>query len=112
MTIRTLAPWQVWWADFSPQVGREQAGQRPAIVVGTPLACELPNQLAIVLPCTTTDRGLPFHPAVDLGRPSFAMCDQIKSVSVDRLVRAHPARLRQDEIETIRFVLNQMIDLG
>ena len=81
-------------------------------MVGTTLACELPNRLAIVLPCTTTDRGLPFHPAVDLGRPSFAMCDQIKSVSVDRLVRRHPVRLRDAEIESVRFVLRQMIDVG
>lgn len=31
-----LAPWQVWWVDFDPQLGREQAGLRPAIVVSTP----------------------------------------------------------------------------
>src|SRR5690606_8766262 len=43
-----LAPWQVWWVDFDPQVGREQAGRRPAIVVGSTLACSLPNRLAIV----------------------------------------------------------------
>lgn len=106
-----IAPWQVWWVDFSPQIGREQAGRRPAIVVGTTFACALPNRLAIVIPCTGSDRSLPFHPPVALERPSFAMCDQLKSISRDRLQRRHPARLDPAEIETIKFVLRRMIDV-
>ena len=106
-----IAPWEVWWADFDPQVGREQAGLRPAIVVGTALACQLPNQLAFVVPCTTTDRQLPFHPRVtSLERPTFAMCDQLKSVSRERLRRRHSARLPPEDFEVIRFVMRQMID--
>lgn len=106
-----VAPWQLWWTDFDPQIGREQAGLRPAIVVGTPFACQLPNQLAFVVPCTTTDRGLPFHPEVSsLDRPTYAMCDQLKSISRKRLVRRHPAPLQPDEINGIKFVLRQMID--
>jgi mRNA interferase MazF len=105
-------PWQVWWTDFDPQVGHEQAGLRPAIVVGTALACRLPNRLVIVVPCTTTNRGLPFHPGVSLGRSSFAMCDQVKSISVDRLTKHHPARLSAEEIDAVKFALRQMIDVG
>lgn len=106
-----IAPWDVWWTDFDPQMGREQAGLRPAVVVGTAFACQLPNELAVVVPCTTTDRQLPFHPPLtSLGRPSFAMCDQLKSVSRRRLTRRHPARLQADEIDAIRFVLRQLVD--
>lgn len=105
------APWEVWWTDFDPQVGREQAGQRPAIVAGTMFACQLPNELTFVVPCTTADRGLPFHPALSsLNQPSFAMCDQLKSISRDRLVRRHPAALETREIDSIKFVLRQLID--
>ncbi len=109
--IPKIAPWEVWWTDFDPQVGREQAGLRPAIVVGTLFACQLPNQLALVVPCTTTDRGLPFHPAVtSLDRPTFALCDQVKSISRKRLVRRHPATLHAADLDSIKFVLGQMID--
>lgn len=109
---REIAPWQVWWANFDPQVGREQAGQRPAIVVGTAFACQLPNQLAFVVPCTTTNRQLPFHPrATAFERATFAMCDQLKSISRDRLLRRHPARLTDADIDAIRFVLTRMIDV-
>lgn len=107
-----VAPWEVWWANFDPQVGREQAGRRPAIVVGTAFACQLPNQLAFVVPCTSTDRELPFHPRVGaFDRPTFAMCDQLKSISRSRLLRRHPANLRQEDIDSIRFVLRRMIDV-
>ena len=69
------------------------------------------NQLAFVVPCTTTNRKLPFHPAVDsLDQPSFAMCDQLKSISQQRLMRRHPARLQREEIDAIKFALRQMID--
>lgn len=114
MTARPrVAPWQVWWADFTPQVGREQAGERPAVIIGTALACGLPNGLAIVVPCTSADRGLPFHPAINLdGRRGVAMCDQVKSISTDRLLRPHRGSLSTHEIDTIKFALRQMIDVG
>lgn len=108
-----IAPWQVWWVDFDPQVGREQAGRRPAIIVGTALACSLPNRLAIVVPMTSTDRGLPFHPPVALGnRTGYAMTDQIKSISIERLVGRHQAALRPEDVDAVRFALRQMISVG
>ncbi|GAA4904165.1 mRNA interferase MazF [Stackebrandtia albiflava] len=107
-----FAPWQVWWVQFTPQVGREQAGHRPAVVVGTKLMCDLPNGLVPVVPCTTTNRRLAIHPEVDLdGRPGVVLCDQIKALSVDRFDKPHPARLTDAEIDRIRFVLRQLIDV-
>jgi mRNA interferase MazF len=109
---RRIEPWQVWWVDFDPQVGREQAGERPAIVVGTGLACDLPNGLALVVPLTSTDRDLPVHPPVELaGRTGFAMCDQIKSISRQRLRRRHKGALTQQDIDRVRFVLRRIIDI-
>lgn len=108
---RTIAPWQVWWVDFDPQRGREQAGQRPAVVIGSAFACELPNNLVLVVPCTTKNRDLPFQPPLtSLGQPSFAMCDQVKSISRQRLVRQHPGRLEKPEVDAIRFALRRLVD--
>jgi len=56
-------------------------------------------------------RQLPFHPPVaSLERLSFAMCDQIKSISRSRLVRRHHGHLESGEIDAIKFVLRRMID--
>jgi mRNA interferase MazF len=98
--------------NFDPQVGREQKGVRPAIIVGTKLSCDLPNRLVSLVPCTTTDRNLPVHPAIDLGgKPGVALCDQMRATSIDRLVRPHSARPSSDEIDRIRFALRQLIDI-
>lgn len=110
MVSRTLQPWQVWWADFSPQMGHEQAGVRPAIVVGSPLACGLPNGLVIVVPLTTRDRQLPFQPSVQLGpKTGYAMTDQVKSISRQRLLRPHSEILNPTDINQVRIALNRML---
>lgn len=47
MTPGQLRPWQVWWANFDPQVGHEQAGHRPAVVISTAFECALRNLIGI-----------------------------------------------------------------
>lgn len=112
MTANQLRPWQVWWADFDPQVGHEQAGNRPAVVISTAFECALPNGLTIVVPCTTTNRGLPYQPQLaSLNQPTFAMCNHLKSISRDRLRRPHRVRLSTEEIDTIKFALRGLIDI-
>ncbi len=93
---------EIWDLNFDPQVGREQAGVRPALVISTNRFNRLPNGLHIVVPITGTDRGLPFHVAIQppeggLTKYSFAMCDQVKSLSIRRFVR----RRGQVEPETL-----------
>jgi mRNA interferase MazF len=104
----SIAPWQVWAVDFDPQVGREQAGRRPGIVVASIFACHNVNELVIVVPCTTRMRGLSYQPRVNLARRSVAQCDQVKSISTDRLVRLLPVTLSQEEISEVRFAVRRM----
>ena len=53
----------------------------------------------------------PFHPQVaSLQRPTFAMCDQLKSVSRERFRRRHSVRLQIEDVTAIQFVLHWMID--
>jgi len=106
-----IAPWQVWWVNFDPQVGHEQAGRRPAIVVGTALACSIPNGLALLVPCTSTNRNLPWQPQVTLvGRACYAMCDQVKALAVERLADRHKAgTVGTAAREAIAFALRQLI---
>jgi mRNA interferase MazF len=110
--VRT-APWQVWWCDFGEPLGREQSGLRPAVVVGTPLACRMPNGLEIVLPCTSTDRGLPHHVPIRLdGERSWVLTDHVKSISEQRLHSRIAAALAPAEIAEITFALRQLIAVG
>ena len=67
--------------NFDPQVGREQKGRRPALVVSSTLF-NRHTGLAMVCPMTNTCRGVPFHveaPA-DSSLTGYIMVEQIKSI--------------------------------
>jgi mRNA interferase MazF len=105
-------PWEVWWANLDPARGHDQRGRRPVIVVGSALACSLPNGLVIVIPTTTTPFPVPYRVEVSLDRDltSFAMCEQVKSISVDRLESLHRCRtLPGPERLAVRFAVQQML---
>ena len=79
------------WAELDPARGRKQAGRRPALVVASDLYLEQADTLAIVLPGTSRDRGWPNHvllqgPDLSLAKPTFAMTEQPRTVTRDRLV--------------------------
>lgn len=78
------------WAELDPARGREQAGRRPAVVIASDLYLEQADTLAIIVPATTKDRGWPNHvplrgPDLILGEPTFAMTEQPRTVTRERL---------------------------
>lgn len=66
---------------FDPQLGYEQKGRRPALVVSNTLF-NSQTQLAMVCPITNTFRNVPFHVKVpsDSSLTGYIMVEQIKSV--------------------------------
>lgn len=82
---------EVWLVNLNPTKGHEQRGRRPCLVVSANPFNEGPAGLAVVLPITTTDRGIPWHVQVDppeggLDRPSFIMCEQPRTIDERRLM--------------------------
>jgi mRNA interferase MazF len=90
---------QIWSVTLDPVVANEQAGARPCLIVSADRFNDLPIRQSIVVPLTTRDRGLPHHvPVMDdggLNRPSWAMCEAVRTVSAQRFGRligtANPA---------------------
>jgi len=81
----------IWLVDLNPTRGHEQAGRRPALVVSTNAFNQGPAGLVVVLPLTTTERDIPLHVSVlppegNVRQPSYVKCEDIRSVSVQRLV--------------------------
>ena len=82
---------EVWLVDFGEPVGREQSGRRPAVVVSSDLLNESRAGVVVVLPITTTYRGLPSHIEIDRGSSgldevSYAKCEDVKSISEQRFI--------------------------
>jgi mRNA interferase MazF len=82
---------EVWLLDFGDPVGQEQSGKRPAVVVSADSLNESRAGVVVVVPITTAYRGLPSHVEIDRGSSgldevSYAKCEDIKSVSEQRLL--------------------------
>ncbi len=56
---------EVWLVNFGDPVGREQSGRRPAVVVSADALNQSPAGVVVVVPITTTYRGLPSHVEID-----------------------------------------------
>ncbi|MEJ1933096.1 type II toxin-antitoxin system PemK/MazF family toxin, partial [Nostoc sp. NIES-2111] len=81
---------EVWLVDLNPVRGHEQAGKRPGLIISVDLFNQSPSGLIIVLPITSKDKGIPFH--VEINPPeggikvqSFIKCEDVRSISVERL---------------------------
>jgi len=82
---------EVWLVDFGEPDGREQAGIRPAVVVSADALNEGPAGVVVIVPVTSTRRDLPSHVEIEPGEsgldhPSYAKCEDVKSVSERRLI--------------------------
>lgn len=85
-----LARGEVWLANLNPVKGHEQAGKRPCLIISVDLFNQGASGLVVILPITSKDKGIPFH--VELTPPegglkvrSFIKCEDIRSISVERL---------------------------
>jgi mRNA interferase MazF len=104
----------VWSVSFDPTVGREQAGTRPALVVSVDKFNHGPADLVVVLPITSHDKKQPIHvpvraPEAGLSTLSFIKCDDIRSVSKQRLKKFYgtvsPRTMAEVELR-IRILLD------
>ena len=82
----------IWTVDLDPTRGREQAGRRPALIVSVDLFNHGPADLVVVLPLTSKDKGIPLHvrvapPEGGVEEPSFVKCEDVRSISKQRLAK-------------------------
>jgi mRNA interferase MazF len=105
----------VWLVDFGQPVGHEQAGVRPAVVVGSATHCRFPIGMALVVPLTTRDRGLEHHVQIGsaesgLRRPSWARTEDITAVSTERFTQGKPlGTASASEVVRLREWLREMV---
>ena len=102
------------WAVLEPVKGREQGGHRPVLVVSSPDYLETVTTLAIIVPITTVDRGWPNHILIrgdtGLTTDSWAMTEQLRTVSRDRLTRVS-GRASAECMAAVRLWIGDFLDL-
>jgi mRNA interferase MazF len=100
---------EIWLADLDPTRGHEQAGKRPVLVISADLLNSGPAELVIVLPTTTVYKGIISHVEVNppeggLDRKSYIKCEDIRSISKERLT----AKLGRVSSETMTAVQDRV----
>jgi len=92
---------------FDPQLGHEQRGRRPALVISNDLFNQRTG-LAIVCPVTNRQRDIPFHVALPAGGEvtGFVMVEQVKAIDF----RARRARLIQKLPLTVLNEVRSILD--
>ncbi|MEX2188416.1 MAG: type II toxin-antitoxin system PemK/MazF family toxin [Pirellulales bacterium] len=105
----------VWYVDFDPTRGHEQAGRRPALVISADGFNRGSAGLAVVLPITSKAKGIRSHVPVaakegGLTKASYVKCEDIRSVSLQRLGKRLGA-VAPTTLATVDNVLRILLDL-
>ena len=100
------------WLEFDPQVGREQAGHRPAIVL-TPQVYNKKTSLMICCLLTTQIKGYPFEVIVELdGVQSAILSDQVKSLDWKIRKAKYKNKVRPEVLAEVRAKAKSLLSIS
>ena len=103
---------EVRWADLNPVRGREQAGQRPVLILSHDVFNERSGTvIAVAMTSQEPRAGFPLtlvSRATGLPRPSWVKISQIRTLSVDRIGR-RIARASEEELARVLQGLNEIL---
>ncbi|MCU0618869.1 MAG: type II toxin-antitoxin system PemK/MazF family toxin [Gemmatimonadaceae bacterium] len=88
---------------------------RPALVLSVDKFNHGPAELVIVVPITTTRRSIPTHVLIPAGEAgltfdSFIKCEDIRSISTDRLIR-YMGDVTYPRLESVQRLVRVLLGL-
>jgi mRNA interferase MazF len=103
---------QIIWLDFDPQIGHEQKGRRPALVVSNGSFNKFSN-LAIVCPITNTDKNHPFHIKLDQRTKTtgVVLCDQTRTLDIKARNYSHIEELPEDLLFDVIDIISGFVEM-
>jgi mRNA interferase MazF len=107
---------ELYFVDLDPVVGREQAGERPFLVLSRNEMNRARLQMVIGLPLTTRERQNPLHVRIapgttGLSEVSYAMPEMLRATSTARF-RRRVGRVSQETLEEAARNAGFLIGLG
>ena len=117
MSTSEIRRGEIYWTDWHPARGSEQEGRRPSLVIQTDSgnrSDKYPNTIVAAL--TTRKRDVLTHVSVEpdsengLTRPSYIMCEQIVTISKDRL-KSRIGVLGVEDMNRVSETLKRALDL-
>lgn len=109
-TSMSILKGDIYYIEKYQTSGSEQRGNRPAIVVSNNKNNDASGVIEVVYLTTQPKTDLPTHVTIrSTGRTSIALCEQITSISIDRIGN-YIATVTDDEMMNIDIAL--MVSLG
>ena len=99
------------YLDFNPQLGHEQQGRRPAIVVSNNLYNKYCN-LTYVCPITSTDNKHPFHVPLNEETKTHGviLCEQLKALDLTKRNAEYEESAPCEIIEEVVDIIKSFIE--
>ena len=97
--------------DFDPQLGHEQKGRRPALVISNNLFNKY-SAIAIVCPITSTDKNHPLHVKLNekTKTKGVILCDQVKTMDIKvrnfKYIETIPEDILEDVVDIVFSVIS------
>jgi mRNA interferase MazF len=116
MSSTAPARGDVWYADLNPTRGHEQAGKRPVLIVSVNQFNQGPSGLVIVIPISSKDKRVRSQVPIEAGEGglksrSFAKCEAVRSISVDRLGGRRQGSVTAETLNAVADCLRLLLDL-
>ena len=98
------------WISFDPQMGHEQAGRRPALVLSD-RSYNVLLDLAVVCPITNQAKGFSFELAIPsvLAVTGVVLCDHVKSVDWRARKAAYLCTLPELLVEAVSLMVRKLV---
>jgi len=96
------------WPEFDPQVGHEQAGHRPAVVLSA-ANYNGKTGLMVCCPLTTRIKGYPFEVPLASQSGSAVLSDQVKNLDFRARRATRKGKVTDLELRQVRAKLRALI---
>lgn len=96
------------WLEFDPQMCHEQAGRRPAVVLG-PANYNRKTGLMVCCPMTTRIKGYPFEVLLASQPGSAVLSDQVKNLDWRARRASRKSKVTDLELRLVRAKLRALI---
>ena len=113
--MKTCFQKEIWLVDWNPNRGSEQGGFRPSLIIQNNLGNKnnkYPN--TIIMTISTKTKNLPFHIKLtpdninNLKSESFVKCEQILTISKDRLIKKI-GKINEYNFKEVQKAMNKVI---
>ena len=97
--------------DFDPQIGHEQKGKRPALVISNDLFNKY-SEMAILCPITSTNKNHPLHVRLNdkTKTNGVILCDQIKTMDIKARSFKYIESIPEDILENVLDIVFSLIE--